>query len=121
MSVNPTTTTTGKMCRHCTDCGVVLDEMTVPMLIDDRVTGISISSSKEYLNRNASLTLTAVVTPSTALDKTVLWTSSEPDVATVENGMVTAVAPGITVIIAQTADCGYKDFLRSLELSFTFY
>ena len=108
--INPTTTSTGKMCRHCTDCGIVLDEMTMPILIDDQVTGITLSSAKAYMNRNETLTLTATVMPASAMNKTVLWTSSEPDVATVENGVVTAVGPGITVITAQTADCGYKAF-----------
>ncbi|MBQ9552276.1 MAG: leucine-rich repeat protein [Clostridia bacterium] len=110
MVEDPTPTSTGRMCQYCTECHIQLDEMTVPMLSGTHVTGVTLSSSEAYLNMGETLTLTAEVTPATAANKTVLWTSSKPMVATVENGVVTPVAPGITVIIAQTADCGYKDF-----------
>ena len=110
MVEDPTPTSTGRMCQYCEECHILLDEMTVPMLSGTHVTGITLSSFEEYLDMGETLTLTAAVTPNTATDKTVLWTSSKPTVATVENGVVTPVAPGITVIIAQTADCGYKDF-----------
>ncbi len=110
MAEDPTPTSTGRMCRYCTECHILLDEMTVPILAGTHVTGIALTPTEAYLNMGETLTLTADVTPATATDKTVLWTSSKPTVATVENGVVTPVAPGITVIIAQTADCGYKDF-----------
>ena len=48
-------------------------------------------------------TLTATVLPENASDKTVTWTSSDAEVATVAEGTVTAVAEGTATI---TATCG---------------
>lgn len=45
--------------------------------------------------------LTAMVTPSGAADGTLLWSSSNPAVATVVNGLVTAVEPGSARIIVR--------------------
>ena len=47
--------------------------------------------------------LTATVYPPTTTDKTVVWASGNDAVATVENGLVAAVAPGTTTV---TATCG---------------
>ncbi len=43
-----------------------------------------------------------VFTPADATIQTVTWTSSDPSVATVIDGLVTAVSPGVTVITATT-------------------
>lgn len=49
-------------------------------------------------------TLTATVFPSNAVDGSVVWTSSEPRTATVDqNGTVTALQPGTAVISATSA------------------
>ena len=108
--INPTVTHKGKMVRVCTECGIVLDEMDMPVLIDNHVTGITVSAEKKYMNIGESITITALIEPATAINRNVLWTSSDPDIATVNNGSITAVSPGKTVIIAQTEDCGFKDF-----------
>ena len=51
--------------------------------------------------QGSSKTLTAAVQPWTATDRTVTWTSADPAIATVDDeGVVTAVAPGETVITA---------------------
>ena len=50
-------------------------------------------------------TLTASITPADASDKTIIWTSSNPDVATVDNGTVKALKAGTTTI---TAECSGK-------------
>lgn len=56
------------------------------------------------LEINETVQLTAEVLPETATDKTVVWTSSNPSVATVtETGLVTAVSGGETVITAMNS------------------
>ena len=58
-----------------------------------------------YTNRDPkTATLTATVSPDNATDKTVTWTSADEKVATVENGVVTAVGNGMTTITAQAGD-----------------
>ena len=54
--------------------------------------------------RGATAILTAIVTPDTATDKTVTWISSDEQVATVENGIVTAVGSGTATITAQAGE-----------------
>lgn len=52
-------------------------------------------------------TLTATVSPADASNKTVTWESSAPTVASVVNGVVTALAPGSAKITVKTADGGF--------------
>ena len=56
------------------------------------------------LKVGVTTTLTATVTPENATKKDVIWTSSNTGVATVENGTVTAVKAGTTMITATAAD-----------------
>lgn len=78
---------------------VVIGNTAVP------VTGIVLSDSAWTLDYNGSFTLMATVLPSSATDRTVYWTSSNNDVATVDNGFVQAVFPGETTITARAGDC----------------
>jgi hypothetical protein len=71
------------------------------------VTGITLSENSGTLNPNDSVTITATVAPANASNKTVLWTSSNNSVATVNNGVVTAVAVGTATITATTQDGGF--------------
>lgn len=57
------------------------------------------------LNIGASTTLTATVTPENATDKTIVWSSSDRSIASVDrNGKVTANKTGETTIIATTSN-----------------
>lgn len=47
-----------------------------------------------------TLTLTATVLPDDATDQTVAWTTNDASVATVADGVVTAVAAGTATITA---------------------
>ena len=69
------------------------------------ITGVTLDKTTGILNVGESETLVATVTPdNTTEDKTVTWTSSDPTVATVANGVVNAVAPGTATITATAAD-----------------
>ena len=58
-----------------------------------------------------ALTLTPTVAPDNATDKTVTWTTSDASVATVTDGVVTAVGAG-TATITATATNGTDDKRR---------
>ena len=66
------------------------------------VTKIALSKTSLTLTKGSSETLTATITPTTATDKTVTWSSSNDSVATVNNGLVTAVGGGTATIIARS-------------------
>ena len=69
------------------------------------VSGITLSSTEENIFVGyADLTLTATVTPSNASNSDLAWSSSNEAVATVENGVVHAVAEGDAVITAAATD-----------------
>ena len=73
------------------------------------VTGVTLSETAASLTVGGeAVTLTATVAPDNATDKTVVWTSSDPTVATVADGVVTAVAAG-TATITATATNGTDD------------
>ena len=63
-----------------------------PTTVD--VTGVSLNKTTTTLTVGDTETLTATVSPDDASDKFVTWLSSDTDVATVENGVVTAVGVG---------------------------
>lgn len=74
------------------------------------VTSVSLNNSVIGLYIGENYTLEATVRPDNANDKTVLWSSSKPEIASVDaNGKVTAVAEGTAVITAKagkkTANC----------------
>ena len=70
------------------------------------VTGVTLSQTSAKLQFGETLTLTATVAPDNAANKSVTWSSSNQDVATVdENGVVTAkTTAGTATIIVTTAD-----------------
>lgn len=71
------------------------------------VTGVSLNASSGELTIGSQTTLTATVKPADASNKAVTWTSSAPTVASVSNGVVTALAAGNTTITVKTADGGF--------------
>lgn len=73
------------------------------------VESITLNKTQLSMVKGATETLAATVLPTTATDKAVTWKSSDTAVATVENGVVTAVAAGNATITAtaggKTAIC----------------
>lgn len=68
------------------------------------VTGVSLNKTSTSLQIGGSETLTATVTPPDATNKDVTWESSNPAVATVNNGQVKAIAEGSATITVKTVD-----------------
>lgn len=69
------------------------------------VTGVAISKTTLDLVTGESGQLSATVAPSDASNKNVTWSSSSPDVVSVDqNGKATAVGPGTATITATTVD-----------------
>lgn len=64
-------------------------------------TGISFEQTEIYLTEGRTMLLTAKVTPENATGYSIVWTSSDPTVATVSNGAVTAIAEGHSTITAR--------------------
>ncbi len=77
-----------------------------PVSGDVPVTGISLNQSSVTVKVGGTAVLTATVSPSNATNQKVNWTTSNPAVATVSNGVVSAVATGTAVITATTVDGG---------------
>ena len=75
------------------------------------VTGVTLDKDTLALDTgdNKNATLTATVDPNKATDKTVTWDSSDKTVATVENGVVTAIKHGTTTITVKTVDGEFTD------------
>ena len=68
------------------------------------VESISLNETALELTEGETATLTATVLPENATDKTVTWTSDNTAVATVADGVVTAVAEGTAKITAKAGD-----------------
>ena len=64
------------------------------------VTEVSLDKTSLAMNTGETATLTATVLPENATNKSVSWSSSNPDVASVENGVVTAKSGGSATITA---------------------
>lgn len=76
------------------------------------VTGVTLSASSATLTVGDTAQLTAAVSPDNATDQSLTWTSSDQSVATVVDGLVTAVGGGSATITATahngiSASCTY--------------
>ena len=80
------------------------DEPEIPVI---HVTSISLNKSSLRLQAGANAILAASISPVNADNKQVIWSSSDTGIATVENGVVTGVKPGVVKITARSVDGGY--------------
>lgn len=84
---------------------------------DIKATGVSILPTTVNLNINASQQLIATISPTNAVNKTVLWSTSNGAIATVSsNGLVKAIAPG-TVTITATTQVGNLKSTSTINVS----
>ena len=91
---------------------------------DIPITGVSLDKTSVEIKSGKTIKLQAIILPEdTTMDKTLRWTSDDESVATVENGVITAVNEGDTVITVttsngKTAQCNvrvYKVFYNDLK------
>ena len=78
-------------------------EPSEPVAVD----GVTLDESSITLVVGGNQALVATVTPADADDKSVTWSSSNSAVATVTDGVVTAVSPGTATVTVITVDGGY--------------
>ena len=82
------------------------------------VTGVSITNKKDVAldwnhSGNKYFQCSISVSPSTASNKNVVWSSSDASVATVSSsGKITAVARGTAIITVKTVDGAYTDSIK---------
>jgi uncharacterized protein YjdB len=98
-----TATITAKAGDKTATCKVTVEKKVIA------VESVELDKTALELTEGDTGTLVATVKPDDATDKTVTWTSSDPDVATVEDGKVVAVKEGTVTITAtageKTATC----------------
>ena len=81
----------------------VIEEPRVPVL------DMALNQPFATLAMGGSLTLTTTIIPEQATNRTVFWHSTNPSVATVANGNITALSAGFTNIVAITEDGNKRD------------
>ena len=71
-----------------------------------KVTGVSLNktSAEIYLNNDTGFSVSATVSPSNATNKNITWSSSNSNIASVNNGYITAHNPGAAIITVKTVD-----------------
>ncbi len=88
---------------------IIADVQTFPAFPAIHPTGVTLNKTECSLTVGGSEQLTATVAPADADNKSVTWTSSDPAVATVVDGTVTAVSAGTATITVTTADGNKTD------------
>ena len=78
-----------------------------------KVTGVKVSKTALTMEPGQSETLTATVSPATAKDRAVTWTSNNPAAVSVDaKGRVTALASGAAEVTVKTSDGGFTAVCR---------
>ena len=93
-------------CKANDDCGTQATcSVTVTAADPIKVTGITLNYTSASMVVNDTKKLSATISPSNATDKTVSWSSSDSDIASVDaNGKVTANARGTAIITCKAND-----------------
>lgn len=97
------------MFNTCSNASKTVNQTTVDDVSSDPdpiidVTSISLDIDKLTLEIGKDYIFTATVLPDDATDPTVIWSSSDDNIATVFDGIVTAISPGKAFITAEAGD-----------------
>lgn len=106
-TINKTTTKKSTTKPTTTTKKITSEQTTKRTTTKISVTGITLNKKSDiiYLNGDSKkTTLIATVTPSNVLNKSVLWSSSDTNIATVSGGVVTAKSLGKVIITAKTVE-----------------
>ena len=95
---------TAKIYATATDGSGCSDYLTVTVSNTVSVTSVTLNRPSLSLEKGQRTSLSTTVCPDNATNKSVNWTSSNTGVATVSNGIVTAVSKGSARITATAAD-----------------
>ena len=87
---------------HTASCTVTVKAKVIP------VASVSLDKSALALVVGDKGKLTATVLPEEATDRSVQWSSANPAIASVDEGVVSAVGAGTTSILAKTIDGGFS-------------
>jgi len=71
---------------------------------DIPIESIELSEDNLIVREGNTSTLSVTISPANASNKVLEWTTSDESIATVENGVVTGIAPGEAVITAKATD-----------------
>ncbi len=98
-----TVTVTTRDGNRTATCAVTVTDPNAPPA-SVPVTSVSLNESTLSLMVGETSTLTATVLPQDATDNSVTWASSNNAVATVQNGMITAISTGTATVTVTTND-----------------
>jgi len=76
----------------------------IDVIVRQQISNVELDITSASIDVGESILVNAAITPSNAYIKTLKWESSNERVATVNNGIITGVNPGTTVITATTQD-----------------
>lgn len=81
------------------------DSVEITVTEPQKVTGITVSLSSDSVTKGSTVTANAVVAPTNADNKNVVWSTSDSEIATINSrGVITTLATGTVDIIATAAD-----------------
>lgn len=87
-----------------TDSGIIAK---CQLTVTQPITGIYLNVTEKVILKGKKFIIIPTVTPSDADNKNVIYTSSDPSIATVDNnGVVTGVKGGVAIIVAKTEERG---------------
>lgn len=108
VTAQPNTGAEGREASVTIKCGTVTQKFTVKQAGNPSATvaveSVSLDKTELTLEPSGTETLIATVAPENAMDKTVTWSTSNAEIATVADGKVTAVKEGEAIITAKAGE-----------------
>ena len=84
--------------------GTTTKETQIITTVKQMVTGVKLNKETVTFNIGDKETLTATIEPENASNKNVIWSSTNEEIVSVDNGEITAVSSGTAKITAEAAD-----------------